>query len=239
MTAALIVSTGVQNFIVNPLDEGERMPLFDWNTCSDPTMMLKRVRDHASDRKIRFYLCARARQVASLLKDHRSLQVIDVAEQYADGRVTRNQLSNAHTAACEAAQALTGLPEMNDRQIDEASAAWTAALCAGEEIRDDWTISRDTVLIQPLVLCNLLRDICFLSFSHADDRTWLQTLSQEIRVREMALQIYETQDFGQMPVLGVLLEKHGCESTEALLHCRRSEIHAKGCWLIDSLLGLS
>lgn len=213
------------------------MPYFNWASCLDPTVMLEGIRKSVSDRKLRLYFCARARQVARLLTDRRSLQAIDAAEQYADGLITPKQLSIFHAAACDAAQALTGLPVMNDRQIDEASAAWTAALCAGENITDDWTIGRKTVLIPPTVLCELLRDICLLNFSNTDAARWLRHVPRETGARKMALQIYETREFGEMPALGGILERTGCKSSEVLLHCRTPQIHAKGCWLLDSLLG--
>ncbi|MFO0826287.1 MAG: SMI1/KNR4 family protein [Gemmataceae bacterium] len=53
----------------------------------------------------------------------------------------------------------------------------------------------------------------------------------------LAQQISSTRDFTTMPILADALQDAGCDSAAVLKHCRDRECrHAKGCWVIDSLL---
>ncbi|MDY3561501.1 hypothetical protein R5W23_002779 [Gemmata sp. JC673] len=54
----------------------------------------------------------------------------------------------------------------------------------------------------------------------------------------VARAVYDSNDFGQMPVLGDALEDAGCDSAEILNHCRHApaESHARGCWVLDRIL---
>lgn len=54
---------------------------------------------------------------------------------------------------------------------------------------------------------------------------------------DLAHTIYEERRFEDMPVLGDALEEAGCENAEILDHCRSLDIHARGCWVLDLLLG--
>ncbi|MDY3563336.1 hypothetical protein R5W23_004837 [Gemmata sp. JC673] len=57
-------------------------------------------------------------------------------------------------------------------------------------------------------------------------------------VTALARQIYESRDFSAMPILADALQDAGCDSTDILHHCRdASQPHARGCWLVDAVLG--
>jgi hypothetical protein len=49
--------------------------------------------------------------------------------------------------------------------------------------------------------------------------------------------IYAERRWGEMGVLGDALEEAGCTEEELLSHCRGPGPHARGCWLVDALLG--
>jgi hypothetical protein len=49
--------------------------------------------------------------------------------------------------------------------------------------------------------------------------------------------VYDERAFDRMPVLGDALEEAGCTDEGVLSHCR-SGVHARGCWVVDALLGL-
>jgi hypothetical protein len=40
-----------------------------------------------------------------------------------------------------------------------------------------------------------------------------------------------------MPVLADALQEAGCEDDEVLAHCRAGGPHARGCWVVDLVLG--
>ncbi|HEY1191403.1 MAG TPA: hypothetical protein VGE74_27460, partial [Gemmata sp.] len=66
--------------------------------------------------------------------------------------------------------------------------------------------------------------------------------------------IYDHHAFERMPDLAALLERAGCTSAAVLAHCRETgpfpngppagypvpapPVHTRGCWVIDSILGL-
>jgi hypothetical protein len=55
----------------------------------------------------------------------------------------------------------------------------------------------------------------------------------------LAQAIYDREDFSMMPILADALEETGCTDPAILNHCRQAELHVRGCWLLDLLLGKS
>ena len=73
----------------------------DWLTSTDPQAMLAFLRDsgRASERKLRLFAVACCRRIWPLLTDAKSQRAVKVAEQYADGHSTREQLQAAERTA--------------------------------------------------------------------------------------------------------------------------------------------
>jgi hypothetical protein len=56
----------------------------------------------------------------------------------------------------------------------------------------------------------------------------------------VARQMYDSRDFGAMPILADALQDAGCEDAEVLAHCRAAKHpHVRGCWVVDLVLGRS
>lgn len=53
----------------------------------------------------------------------------------------------------------------------------------------------------------------------------------------LARHMYDTREFGAMPILADALQDAGCTSDEILTHCRGPAPHFRGCWVVDALLG--
>jgi hypothetical protein len=54
----------------------------------------------------------------------------------------------------------------------------------------------------------------------------------------LARQMYEGRDFSLMPILADALQDAGCDDEEMLRHCRdASQVHVRGCWVVDLVLG--
>lgn len=56
-------------------------------------------------------------------------------------------------------------------------------------------------------------------------------------VTALAGEIYAERAFGRMPFLADVLEASGCTSVDLIEHCRSGREHARGCWVVDLLLG--
>ncbi|MBA4188070.1 MAG: hypothetical protein C0467_08625 [Planctomycetaceae bacterium] len=55
-------------------------------------------------------------------------------------------------------------------------------------------------------------------------------------VVSLAKHIYESRDFGAMPILADALQDAGCEQADILTHCRGNGPHVRGCWVVDLVL---
>ena len=53
----------------------------------------------------------------------------------------------------------------------------------------------------------------------------------------LAHQVYESREFGAMPILADALQDAGCGNADVLDHCRGSGPHVRGCWVVDLVLG--
>ncbi|MCE9562515.1 MAG: hypothetical protein K8U57_10730 [Planctomycetes bacterium] len=67
----------------------------------------------------------------------------------------------------------------------------------------------------------------------AFDPQWLTST-----VTHLAHGIYDDRAFDRMPILADALQDAGCENDDILNHCRDPKgIHARGCWVVDLILG--
>ncbi len=83
--------------------------------------------------------------------------------------------------------------------------------------------------------CNLLRDIFGNPFRPVTlHPSWLTS-----DVHTLATGIYADRAFDRMPILADALQDAGCDNDDILNHCRGDELHVRGCWVVDLLLGKS
>src|SRR5262249_27424792 len=82
----------------------------------------------------------------------------------------------------------------------------------------------------------LLRDLFGASFPLPTlDPVWLRW--NDALVPRLAHTIYQDRAFDLPPILRHPLEDAECSNQELLDHCRAPGEHARGCWLLDLLLG--
>jgi hypothetical protein len=53
----------------------------------------------------------------------------------------------------------------------------------------------------------------------------------------LAAGIYADRAFDRLTILADALEEAGCDSADVLTHCRGPGPHARGCWVVDGVLG--
>lgn len=56
-------------------------------------------------------------------------------------------------------------------------------------------------------------------------------------VRNLAHVLYDSREFSAMPILADALQDAGCDNEQILRHCRGNGPHARGCWVLDAILG--
>jgi len=78
----------------------------EWLECTDPFRIIKymgRSKRHGTTfRKLRLFACACCRQIWDLISDHRSQGAVELAERYAEGEVSVEEMRAAVTLAGEA-----------------------------------------------------------------------------------------------------------------------------------------
>jgi len=221
-----------------------------WATSDDPVWMLDQIRDRVSERKLRLFACACCRRVWSQLHDERSRKAVEVAEEYADGTASKEQLRLARKAA----ERVLGNPWVYSESesasraamlaADEShytSASMAAAIAARYQAFDRVVSSggrrlplgiREAELATQTVLIRCLVGNPFHPV--AVDPSWLSW--GEGTVKKLAEVICAEHRFADLPILADALEDAGCSEVDILAHCRGPGPHVRGCWVIDLLL---
>jgi hypothetical protein len=117
----------------------------EWQACKDPAAMLSYLGGRVSDRKLRLFACACCRRIWHLLPQPGSRLAVEAAERFADGAISKEDLSQAEVAskevtwaAVQAAHSGWGAPI-----TEVARAAWVGvwAACAAENTAEAhvWT----------------------------------------------------------------------------------------------------
>jgi hypothetical protein len=198
-------------------------------TVTDRTWMLEHVRDKASPRKVRLFACACVRRVWEMLPPG-VCEAVVIAERYADNQVERRELLRA---ARLTAMAMPLGPE--GVAAVQASIHATAPNLTFAFHAATWALSavgREGWCEELAVQCDLVRCIFGNPFRTLDSPDWLKAETG----RQMARVIADEARLADIPILADALEDAGCDDEEVLTHCRHG-MHARGCWVIDMILG--
>jgi len=85
----------------------------------------------------------------------------------------------------------------------------------------------------PARIFDLFHDVFGNPFRPATvDPTW-----RTATVTSLAQAIYTERAFDRLPILADALEDAGCTDADILNHCRQPGEHARGCWVVDLVLG--
>lgn len=171
-----------------------------------------------SERQVRLFTCACLRRFQHIIEDERNQQAIEAMEQYADGMMRKRDMRKARKAA--------NIP-------------WLTSFDAYEEAANTFQAALLVLMPQQqLSLDDLLSDVSGNLGSAVPLRpSWLRR--NDGIVPKIAQAIYADQSFADLPILADALEEAGCENAAILNHCRQHTDHARGCWVLDLLLGKS
>lgn len=222
----------------------------EWLACTDPRLMLEFLKGKVSERKVRLYACACCRRIWHLLSSPEHKNAVELAERFADGQATREEMGVASEAAAEAAN--PGHEEGEDYQPGWACAYASApsigsgfrvarafcGSCDSHEEWSEWAICMfdnapplDTRLSR--VGCRLVQEV----FGNPFDPITLDPAWVTPTVKNLANAIYDDRAFDRLPILADALEDSGCASHDILDHCRQPGEHVRGCWAVDLVLG--
>ncbi len=213
----------------------------EWLACDRPAAMVDFLAGKVSARKVRLFGVACCRQLEPRVGHDAFRLALEAAERIADGRARKADLERARGAA----RGWEGRPE----SIGFA-ARWSALVLA------DLAVSKKATLAMARGIDRLVDRMGDLGFFPAADRPLGSALARCIfghpfrpatvdrsglapGVVDLAGSIYEDRAFDRLPILGDALEEAGCGDDPILGHCRGGGPHARGCWVVDLVLGKS
>lgn len=82
-----------------------------------------------------------------------------------------------------------------------------------------------------------MRPVFFEHFGDIERPVVLDPSWRTEAVVALAAGIYANRGFDRLPILADALDDAGCASPDVLTHCRSAGPHARGCWVVDLLLG--
>ena len=203
----------------------------EWLACDDPFGLLSAAGPRATERKVRLFCVACCRQVLHLAPAARRKSAeaaLGVAERFADGEATKAERLGAEKKARGSYSMVHATLPARCTPSD----AFYAARHAGEfaeygkkGVAYDVTQAALAALARDILGPLDFRPVCV-------DPNWLTPT-----VTALARQVYESRDFSPMPILADALQDSGCDNEDVLGHCRGPGPHARGCWVVDQLLG--
>jgi hypothetical protein len=215
-----------------------------WLACSDPDPMLEFAGGNASERGLRLFGCACIQRALRVIPGEHYQAALDLAVRYADGEVRDEELVAAEASipyqfADMGRYCFHFILSTTESStfIAKASAIYSAdALSAVSKKAHEDLRHAPTWRAELATQCNLLRDIFGNPFRpFVFDPAWRTDTAVSL-----ARQMYESRDFGAMPILADALQDAGCDNTDILNHCRdASAPHVRGCWVVDLVLGKS
>jgi hypothetical protein len=207
----------------------------EWDASRAPRKMFTHIRENTNPRKLRLFTCACCRAVWDRLKNKECRRGVEVAERFADGEVSDRTRRDAQRRVSAV------LDVRGKRDLLRLCASWALTK------KDGWYAHFAAEVASHNTLCvvkgpriqrtqaDLLR--CIFGNPLRDevkfDKQW-----RTDTVVSLAKTMYDSRDFGAMPILADALQDAGCTDDRVLNHCRApGATHARGCWVVDAVLG--
>ncbi len=231
----------------------------EWRTTRDPVAVLEHL--HAagctSGRKLNLFAVVCCRRMKYLFYDPRHEAAVGVLEGFADGHAGMDELAAAHDGLLDVGSYDPDFSLKADSS--EVDLRWVANLAVSQATRvegaGDIPLRRATAAAHFAVRVGEMTDRYFDAMgSEYIEREWLRralacvfgdpfrpvgfdpSWRSETAVA-LAKGIYDDRAFDRLPILADALEEAGCDAADVLNHCRGPGPHARGCWVVDGVLG--
>lgn len=234
---------------------GRRMTQALWRESADTFKMYSFVQKRGvSERKAGLWAVACARLTPLPEPNDLLARCADAVERVAEGERKPDSLDGLFREASGACQACRGHLDTPPHFLALAAlrlTTWPVSRCAMHvplflrealEGLEGGLAAADAARLQ----ADLLRDIFGNPFRipparskwrHGGGANALDPREPTPAVRGLAVEIYADRAFELMPVLGDALADAGCEDEAVLAHCRGEGPPARGCWVVDLVLG--
>jgi hypothetical protein len=239
----------------------------EWLACTDPQPMLEFLRRKASDRKVRLFAVACCRRVWPSLEHEEFRDAVRKAELFADGLVERDGMLQAHEKARAifarlrgrdngpgAALTASGFPSPRKSMLQRVADAlddpwWEDEFDKGDPLAPALVTARHAaraaaqlqgeklVLDSPATLAEHREQAALVRCLFGNPFRARPVCAAWLTVGALADGIYAERAFDRMPRLADALEASGCADADLIEHCRSGREHARGCWVVDLLLG--
>lgn len=220
-----------------------------WQRCPVAEPMLKFLNGRAQRRKLRLFACAMSRLSVHLLVGLDGERLLREAEDAVDrnDNEARIPLSSAELKKYAVQHSISARGRAAQRGEVEACHLLQSCRAAATSYQSDWLAAwQNAAQAQapflwmdpnaeaggPADQVAALRDVFGNPFRAAK----FSALWRTPTALALAISMYESRDFGAMPILGDALEEAGCDNTDVLDHCRAATSHVRGCWVVDLLL---
>jgi hypothetical protein len=234
----------------------------EWLKGGKPRKMLRLIQDKISNRKLRLFAVACCRRIWHALEDDTSRRAVEIAEGFADGDFTAEELDSAwrncwktKPTAYVARSAATAASATCASYDSEEVYQWLPNQVHAEQYEEAMRVAEERaqqaaaweaaqLVLKPAAeaaatdterwsQAELLHDLVGNPFRPISFYpAWLKP-----NVIQLATAIYEERAFDRMPFLADALQDAGCSSSEILNHCRGTGVHVRGCCCLDFILG--
>lgn len=213
----------------------------EWAECDWPAPMIWTIRGRASARKLRLFACAcyRSPDVWEALSEREALcgqedlkAMLLACERAADGLgplpdIPRGSFPPAEPDPVRAAE--TAAWEASGDASERGLVGVNPEDCSGD-LLDIFNSQFEAEVDQQLRLIRCL-------FGNPFQPAVLDPGWRTGDVVALARNAYNDRTWDRLPQLADALEAAGCENTDVLEHCRGPGPHARGCWVVDLVLG--
>lgn len=237
------------------------MTEIEWLESKNPKAMLTYVanRGRLNERKVRLFACACARLMWNKLSDDRSREALEIAERFADGLVTVEELISAFKIVQEVGDVdWSVFPSVMVGEVIHIVMAFESCWVHPEQL-PPLDVQADllrcivgspykALVVEPKWITP---QVISLAQAAYDERGVGKVLRQSPPDPRWGLAsdgndtpavwypCYHTLDSTRLAILADALEEAGCVDTEITTHLRSPGVHARGCCVIDAILGKS